>query len=111
MKTISDDDLILLYYGEHDDTNLARTVAADAELSRRFQALNLELGAVDALVPPQPASDFGAQIWQRLVPQLQDSPASRSSWFSGWSQPRFSMAGVFSIAIIAGQTGSLPAPL
>jgi hypothetical protein len=102
MKTISDDDLILLYYGEHDDSALARTVAADAELSRRFEALSQELGAVDSLVPPQLDSDFGAKVWQRLVPQLQDAVPSRSGWFSSWSQPRFSIAGVFSVAIIAG---------
>ena len=33
MKTITNDDLVLLYYGENDDPGLAAKVAASPELS------------------------------------------------------------------------------
>jgi len=39
MKLISDDDLTLLYYGEHDDPEFAAKVARSKELSARFDAL------------------------------------------------------------------------
>ena len=52
MKPISDDDLVLLYYGEHEDPGLAARVASDEELSRRFDAIGAELGQLDRYAPP-----------------------------------------------------------
>ena len=36
MKHMTDDELILLYYGEHENPELAAEVARSPELSRRF---------------------------------------------------------------------------
>ena len=104
MKNITDDDLTLLYYGEHNDPGLAARVAASVELSTRFDALCTELQAVDVLVPPERGDDFGAEVWRRISPRLatgQDQPVSRwKALLPSLRQPRFSFAGAFSIAMV-----------
>ncbi len=109
MKKISEDDLTLLYYGEHDDPALAATVAGSEELSARFDALCEELKRVDSFLPPEPDEDYGAEVWRRISPKLAAESATSGgakntfgrSWFSVLSQPRFSLAGVFSLVVVA----------
>jgi hypothetical protein len=106
MNKITNDDLVLLYYGEHEDPTLAATVAKSAELSARFDALCAELKLVDAFVPPERSDDFGARTWQQIATRLADEPSPEpgrlAAWLQTLGQPRFSLAGVFSIAIAAG---------
>jgi len=105
MKNITDDDLTLLFYGEHDDPDLAAMVASSDELSARFDVLSEELRLADNFIPPHRGDDYGAEVWQRISPQLSGELAESSgrikSWLSAVSQPRFSMAGVLSIALVA----------
>lgn len=105
MNKITDDDLALLFYGEHEDPQLAARVAASEELSARFDALSAELKLVDAYHPPHRGSDYGAEVWQRISPQLAGEGSESSGRFRTWlaaiSQPRFSLAGALSIALIA----------
>ena len=70
MKPITDEDLTLLFYGEHDDPALAVMVAESDELSARYDALCAELKLVDAYQPPQREDDYGAEVWQRIESQL-----------------------------------------
>ena len=60
MTKITDEELVLLYYGEHDDPTLASRVAESEELSARFDALCAELKLADAYRPPHRGSDYGA---------------------------------------------------
>ncbi|MGD9021655.1 MAG: hypothetical protein PVF46_07645 [Lysobacterales bacterium] len=105
MNKITDEDLVLLYYGEHDDPSLASRVAESRELSARFDALCAELKLADAYRPPHRGSDYGADVWQRISPRLEggSEPAhSRlSSWLQALGQPRFSLAGALSVALVA----------
>jgi hypothetical protein len=105
MNKITDDDLILLFYGEHDDSQLAAEIAESEELSARFEALCKELKLADTFHPPQRGSDYGSDVWQRISPQLaaEDSSATSPvrSWFAAIAQPRFSLAGVLSIVLVA----------
>ena len=111
MKTYSDDDLILLFYGEADDpVALREALAADPELRARWEALESVLAAVDLPVPERPEG-YGAQVWARLRPRLERKPpfwsgifTPRLGWataalllvigfvagryFPGWQQPR-----------------------
>ena len=71
MKTYSDDDLVLLFYGESDDSvALREALAADPELRARYEALERVLAAVDLPVPERPAA-YGARLWARLQPRLE----------------------------------------
>jgi len=104
MRKITDDDLTLLFYGEHDDPALAATVAESTELSARFDALCTELRLADAFVPPHREADYGAKVWQRISPRLETGRNSSTSrwkaWISSIVQPRFSLAGAVSLALV-----------
>ena len=124
MKTIKNEDLVLLYYGEHDDPGLAARVAASPELSARFDALTAELGALDHYAPPALDEGYGAETWLKISPQLavsQGKPAGfMDSLRAALATPRFSFAGVTAVAVVAVlafllgrqgmQPGELPAP-
>jgi hypothetical protein len=105
MKNITDDDLTMLYYGEHDDPTLAATVAGSAELTARFDALGAELSRIDLLVPPARSDDYGPEVWRRISPRLdasQKRPVSAwQSWISVLRQPRFSWASAASLMLVA----------
>lgn len=105
MNKITDDDLTLLFYGEHDDPQLAARVAASEELSDRFDALSAELKLVDAYHPPHRGSDYGSDVWQRIAPRLREERSGTTgrlrTWLATISQPRFSLAGALSIALVA----------
>jgi len=105
MKHITDDDLTLLFYGEHDDPALAAIVAESTELSARFDALSAELNMADHYVPPHRSDAYGAEVWQQISPQLNGGPAKATgllkTWLSAVSQPRFSLAGALSFVLVA----------
>ncbi|MDX2417262.1 MAG: hypothetical protein QNK19_07365 [Xanthomonadales bacterium] len=105
MKFITDEDLTLLFYGEHEDPALAVTVAQSEELSARYDALCAELKLADAYQPPQRGDDYGAEVWQRISSQLGEedtkSTGRLGKWFASLLQPRFSLAGALSIALVA----------
>lgn len=105
MTHITDDDLTLLFYGEHDDPNLAAAVAGSAELTDRFDSLSAELRLADNFVPPHRGDEYGAAVWQRISSQLNaqhTKPAGRvKTWLAAISQPRFSLAGALSFVLVA----------
>ena len=105
MKIITDEDLTLLFYGEHEDPALAVMVAESEEISARYDALCAELKLADAYQPPQRGDEYGAEVWQRISSQL-DAEDTKSTgrlgeWFASLVQPRFSLAGALSIALVA----------
>lgn len=105
MRKITDNDLTLLYYGEHDDPELAIRVAESEELSARYDALCDELQVADDYAPPERGQAYGEDVWQRIAPRLNgdaDMHTGRlKSWLSSLSQPRFSLAGAFSMVLVA----------
>lgn len=105
MKPISDDDLVLLYYGEHNDPELAALVARDSELSTRFAQLCAELDRANEWVPPEQGLDYGARVWQAIAPRLtprtgMQSRDRRFAWLR-FERFGFSLAGVLGIALVA----------
>ncbi|MEA2561324.1 MAG: hypothetical protein QOH06_2828 [Acidobacteriota bacterium] len=87
MKTYTDDDLVLFFYGEHDDAvAMQEALAADPELRARFEALESVLAAVDLPVPERPEA-YGARVWARLQPKLERKP-----FWSGILTPRLGWA-------------------
>lgn len=103
MKTpldITDNDLVLLYYGEHDDPALAAQVARSPQLTRRFEALGAELGLAEHYQAPERGADYGARVWLAISPRLQ-ATARRQRWWQTLSAPRFSLAGALGIAAVA----------
>lgn len=105
MKNITEDDLILLYYGEHEDSDLATTVAESEHLSARFEQLSAELKLADGFVVPQRGDHYGSEVWQRIAPQLDSTTnpdhGRLKSWWSGLSRPNVSLAGAVTLALVA----------
>jgi len=105
MKNITDDDLTLLYYGDHENPELATEVARSPELTRRFDALSADLQRIDELVPPARHDDYGSEVWRqiesRLTPEYSTVPSRWRSWLSTLMQPRFSLAGAISLVLVA----------
>ena len=105
MRHITDEDLTLLYYGEHDDAALAVNVAESEELSARYDALCDELKLADAYQPPQRGDEYGAEVWQRISSHLGEDDSKTtgriSAWLASLVQPRFSLAGALSIVLVA----------
>jgi hypothetical protein len=91
MKTYTDDDLVLLFYGEADDPVAMReALAADPELRARYEALESVLSAGDLPVPERPEG-YGARVWNRLRPRLE-----RRSF---WTVPRLAWAAMLLLVI------------
>lgn len=102
---LSEDDLVLHYYGE---TNAGEEARATAHLSScrecrdRFQRLQQVLTAIDerALAVPDLPSSFERTVWARLEPNLRHE---RSGWLArlGLSPARLALAAAL-LALVAG---------
>jgi anti-sigma factor RsiW len=105
MQHISDDDLTLRYYGE-DVAAGDGHLAACAECRARYQALQRVLNVVDVPVP-QRASEYEAEVWNRLSPKL--GVQRRNLWFAPrrWASVLL-MASLVVTAFVLGRF--LPAP-
>lgn len=70
----------MFHYGEHQaPEEVARELAADAELARRYDALRRELLALDTLgEAPEPRPGLEQRMWARLAPEL--APRRQRLW-------------------------------
>lgn len=81
MKPITDEQLILYYYGEAAEAEeVGRQIEASPELQRRFAALRGVLDAVEEPEIPERHPSYGSAVWHRLAPQLEQ----RRSEFWAW---------------------------
>lgn len=92
---VTEEDLILHYYGEAaDEQPVEQHLTSCAACRREFQRLKQALALVDAegLAPTEaPRPEFERDVWARLEPQL----PRRRSWLA-WTQPsplRWAIAG------------------
>ena len=105
MKHITDDDLTLLYYGEHENPELPAEVAGSPELSQRFDELSAQLQRMDEWMPPARGDDYGSDVWRRIEPRLtpeySEAGPRWKAWLAGLMQPRLSLAGALSLVLVA----------
>jgi hypothetical protein len=73
---LSDDDLVLVHYGEAGDAAGETHLAACADCRRRLEEIGRVLVAADALPVPERSDDYGAEVWRRLAPELRRKPLS-----------------------------------
>ena len=106
MANRSDDALILFFYGEHDSPEeMERELAADPELARRYEALQLTLSALDRLEAPEPRPGLEARMWARLAPSLARPPrrfALPTGWL-GWAALTTAVLVVALVGFLAGR--------
>jgi hypothetical protein len=96
MKSVTDEDLILYYYGEAAEVGLR--IEDSPELRDRFQALCKVLDSVVEPAIPELHSSYGASVWHRLAPELEGSHAR--FWDRDLFRPRRQWALLAAMALL-----------
>ncbi len=107
MKHLSEEELVLHYYGERAD-GAGEHLQACESCRTAFELLERVLHTMDGLEVPEPAEGYEGRVWRRLAPEL-DGP--RAHWWSGfalWLSPRrlvtaAAMAALVIAAFLAGR--------
>jgi hypothetical protein len=105
MNHLSEEQLILHYYGEEGDTLAAERHLDECEGCRAlYGSLQRVLNVVDSLPIPQRGAAYGAQVWKRLESQL---PVRRRLWTLPspwrWAVAGTALAGLLVAAFLAGR--------
>jgi hypothetical protein len=96
MKHLSEEDLVLVYYGEPGVPEGAQSHLAECgECRAAANALAETLNLCNEWNAPEPAREFERRVWTRLVPRLE-------SRRGGWSVPRVWMAIAAALILMAG---------
>lgn len=114
MRQLRDEDLILYYYGEAEDPEEVRALLdSSRELSARYEALRRTLETAGEAFPvPERPESYGAEVWEKLQPRLQEtsapgrfrllpfspSPARRERGAGG--EGRWALAGLAAAAVL-----------
>lgn len=100
MKHLSEEDLILVYYGEPDAPEDAKEhLRQCGECAEAADALRRTMELCDAVSVPEPAANFSEKLWQRLDPQLKETKR-RSAWKT-WLAPSLGFAAAVVALIVA----------
>jgi hypothetical protein len=65
-----EDDLILHFYGEADDSTLAQHIDSCPRCREELRLLRQALSEVDEIAPPERGEDYGARVWDRIAGEL-----------------------------------------
>lgn len=95
MSHCSDDDLVLLYYGE--DARQAGHVSACSECAARYRELQAVLESVSLCEEPLRGEQYGLEVWQRIRHRL---PAPEPWWY-GLFAPRLAAAAAVAVVLVA----------
>ena len=112
MNHLSEEQLILHYYGETDDAAAAGdTLAAERHLEEcgacraLYASLQRVLNVVDGLPVPERSADYGAQVWQRIEHRL--GTRRRTLWMLPaswrWAAAGAAFAALMVTAFVAGR--------
>ncbi len=114
---LSEEELILHYYGETPRDEAARTtehLASCGECEAANKSLHRVLTMVDSAAPVEARPGFERDVWARLEPQLQEKPGwGRFFWAPQWALAG-GVAALVLVAFMAGRIsngpGVAPAP-
>jgi hypothetical protein len=97
---VSEEDLILHYYGETDGADVERHLASCAACRTELARLQQALALVEEQDVPEPPPGFERTVWARLEPQL---PRRRQRWFARVfdAPPRWALAGGIAALVLA----------
>ena len=111
MNHLSEEQLILFYYGESDDDSPSDTLATEQHLEEcgecraHYASLQRVLNVVDGLPVPERSAEYGAQVWQRIEHRL--GARRRSIWMLParwrWAAASVAFAALMVTAFVAGR--------
>jgi hypothetical protein len=97
MNHLSEEDLILYYYGEADGSPSAREHLDACEACRaEYAGLQRVLNMVDGAPAPARAADYGARVWSRLQPSI-----GRPRWLLFWPGRQWGLAAGVAALVVA----------
>lgn len=109
---VSQEELILHYYGEQDGGDVQRHLAECESCRTEFRTLQRVLNTVDSLPVPERNGEYGAEVWRRVQPRI--GVSVRSRWWTGQAFRNWTlaagMAAVIVLAFIGGRHQSQPQP-
>jgi len=100
MRHLSEEQLVLYYYGEGDGSPAVRAHLDSCEECRtEYAGLQRVLNVVDSAPVPERGADYGAQVWNRLQPSL----GGRRRWTFSilWPARHWAAAAVATTLIVA----------
>lgn len=107
MTHLTEEELILHYYGEGEGQSLAAEAHLEhcADCRAAYGALQRVLNVVDTLPVPERAPDYGAQVWAGIAPQI---PGRRHRVWAlpapfRWAAAATALAGLLTVAFLAGR--------
>jgi hypothetical protein len=117
MTHLSDDELVLTYYREGGGpADAGEHIESCAACRERFEKLAMALRTVESAPIPERDESYGAQVWARLQPRLEEE-RRRRWWHSAAAAitwPRLAMGGAVAAllvaAFLAGRSSIEPAP-
>lgn len=96
MTHSSEDELVLLHYGEEAGASARVHLQACAACGERLRCLEETLALARAEEPPEPDAGFEARLWERLRPRLGRPERRLSAPFWSWA----GAAGVAAVAAL-----------
>lgn len=105
MNHLSEEQLILHYYGEEGETlTVERHLEECGDCRAAYGGLQRVLNVVDTLPVPDRSADYGARVWQRIEHRI---PGRRSIWALPmpwrWAAAGAAFAGLLVAAFFAGR--------
>jgi len=102
MKHLSEDDLVLHYYGERPGGEAGTHLADCGHCQASYQSLARVLDSMNAFEVPERSADYGSRMWRRVAPHLAQTRAPWRSALAGWFEPRRVVAaGALAVLLVA----------
>jgi hypothetical protein len=106
MKHLNEEQLVLYFYGEgapRDAAAAEEHLAACVACRAQLDALKRDLAAVERATPavPERGESYGAEVWQRLAPRLDERPEAGFDWRAWFRMPRLAWAGAMAVLLLA----------
>jgi anti-sigma factor RsiW len=99
MNHLTEEQLVLHYYGEEGDVLSAERHLDDCQECREtYSSLQRVLNVVDSLPVPERGPEYGAEVWRRVVPAI----SARRRWFGWLPVPSFEWRWAAAAAAMAG---------
>lgn len=108
MKHISEDDLVLHYYGEGGGA-IAHHLAECPECRGNFEQLSSTLSGITLPEPPPRGEAYGGEVWTRIRPKLRERETATAWWVFLRRWPAMAaVAALIAVAFIAGRYTNWP---